>query len=376
MAGDDQPRPTEKSPIVEHVSTLLKTGVGVHSVALTVLMVLGVLYTLHFGRPVILPVVLAFILSMLLIPVVRFFRQAVHLPNPIGAGVVVLILIGGIPLAVTLVAEPAVAWMQTVPSKMPEIKYRLKSLTSPLEKVREATAQVEDLTAVESEETEVVQVRETSPMKFVMSQTPILAANLVVMVVLLYFMLASGDIFLRKLVRVIPTFEDKRRAVEMAREIELRISKYLRTVTIINICLGIAVGVSAHLVGLTNAYLWGVLAFVLNYIPYLGAFIGIVASFLVSLLTFESTAYAFVMPGIYLLLNILEGNFITPSIVGRILTLNPVVVFLSLMFWGWLWGIAGALLAVPILAIFKIVCDHFKPLAPIGEFVGGEAAEE
>jgi predicted PurR-regulated permease PerM len=205
-----------------------------------------------------------------------------------------------------------------------------------------------------------------------MHRTPAFLANVLVMFILLYFLLASGDQFLRKLVRIAPRFEDKRRAVEIAHDIEQRISVYLQTITLINLGLGISVAIAAYFVGLPNAPLWGFLAFALNFIPYLGALIGIAISFVISLLTFDSLGHALVLPAIYLGYNIIEGNFVTPYILSRILTLNTVIVFFSIMFWTWLWGIPGALLAVPILATFKIVSDHVDFLRPVGDFIGDE----
>jgi Predicted permease len=354
---------------------LLGSGVGVRSVALTLLSLLAVLYTLYFARSFFLPVLLALLLSLLLVPAVRWLHHRLWVPPAAGAAIVLAVLVGALGLAAAFVVEPASKWMQTIPSRIPDIRYRLEFLQRPLSKVQETSEQVQKLTGGESDG-QVVQVREETMTGLMLRQTPALAANLLLMFVLIYFILASGDLFLRKVVRMVPTFEDKRRAVEIAREIQERISTYLRTITIVNVCVGIAVGLAAAAVGFGNYVFWGVFAFALNFIPYLGPLVGIVAMLLVGLLTFDSAAYALVMPAIYFAINLLEGNFITPSVIGRILTLNPVIVFLSLMFWGWIWGVAGALLAVPILATFKIVCDHLPLLRPIGEFVGGESAPD
>ncbi len=139
--------------------------------------------------------------------------------------------------------------------------------------------------------------------------------------------------------------------------------------TIINICLGITVGTTVGLLGLRNPIMWGALVAVLNFIPYLGAFTGIICMTLGAVLSFDSLGYALLFPAAYLLLATLEGNFITPWVMGRSLTLNPVIVLLSLTFWGWLWGISGIILAVPILAAFKIFCAHIKPMEPVAEFL-------
>lgn len=377
MSSKNPTDPSSKPPSPRPSLRLLLTkGVGVRSFALTVLMLLAIFYSLHFAKSVILPVVLALLLSLLLSPLVRILQRRLRIPQAIGSGLVLVGLLGIVAVAGSLVVEPAAAWIQTVPTRLPELRDRLTVLQTPLEKLQKATQQVEeiaDLNQAKNEKT--VKIEKTTTMTLLMTQTPAFVANLAVMFILLFFMLASGDVFLRKLVRMIPSFEDKRRAVEIARDIEERVSRYLRAVTVINLLLGFAVGLAAYFVGLENYVLFGGIAFILNYIPYLGAMIGIVASLLVCLLSFESTSYALVFPAIYFALNLLEGSFLTPIVVGRLLTLNTVMVFIFLMFWGWIWGVAGALLAVPILAILKIVCDHIEPLAFIGEFIGGEVEE-
>jgi predicted PurR-regulated permease PerM len=191
-----------------------------------------------------------------------------------------------------------------------------------------------------------------------------------VLVILLYFLLASGDLFLRKLIHVLPRFEDKKRAVTIAREIEFQISRYLVTAALINAGLGTAGGLVFWLIGVPNPAVWGMMGAVLNFIPYLGALTTVTIVTLVATATFPSLGHALLAPAAYLALASIEGNFVTPYIMGRRLTLNPVVIFVGLTFWGWLWGIPGALLAVPMLVMFKIFCDHTEPLAAIGEFLG------
>jgi predicted PurR-regulated permease PerM len=187
--------------------------------------------------------------------------------------------------------------------------------------------------------------------------------------ILLYFMLASGDLVLRKTVRVLPRLQDKKRAVDIFRQAERDISTYLVTITLVNITLGAVTAAAMYLLGMPNPVLWGVLAAVLNYVPYLGPLttFGVIA--LVSLLTFDQLSEAILPPLVFLGLTSLEGQVLTPLFLGRRLTLNPVAVFLALLIWGWLWGIPGILLAVPLLATFKIFCDNIEPLAPIGEFL-------
>jgi predicted PurR-regulated permease PerM len=193
--------------------------------------------------------------------------------------------------------------------------------------------------------------------------------SMLTMLILLYFLLAYDGVFLAKLIKLMPTLSDKKRAVSIAHEIEAQISRYLFTVTIINLCLGIAVGTAVGLLGLPNPLMWGVLVALLNFIPYLGALTGIGCMLLGALLSFDSLGFALIFPATYLVFASLEGNFVTPFVMGRSLTLNPVLVLLSLTFWGWMWGIVGIVLAVPILAAFRIFCSHIKPMEPLAEFM-------
>jgi predicted PurR-regulated permease PerM len=197
-----------------------------------------------------------------------------------------------------------------------------------------------------------------------------LLATVGAVTILLYFLLASGDLFLLKLVRVLPRFEDKKIAVTIVHEVRHDVSHYLLTITLINIGLGVATGIAMFWLGMPNPLLWGVMAASFNFIPYLGAMASAIILTLVALLTFDELGRILLVPGVFLVLTSLEGGFVTPAIVGRRLTLNPVAIFVWLTFWGWLWGVPGMLLAVPMLAILKIVCDHVQPLNSVGEFLG------
>jgi predicted PurR-regulated permease PerM len=194
-----------------------------------------------------------------------------------------------------------------------------------------------------------------------------------VTLVLLYFLLASGDMFLLKLVKILPTLENKKLAVEIYRQIETDVSTYLSVVTLINIGFGCVIGFSMYLLGMPNPLLWGVMAAVLAYIPYLGALVGIVTVTIVAILTFDDIYRIIMVPIVYFILDNIQGNLIMPMVLGRRLALNPVVIFIWLIFCGWIWGITGALLAVPLLAIIKIISDQVEQLAPIGEFLGSES---
>jgi predicted PurR-regulated permease PerM len=181
--------------------------------------------------------------------------------------------------------------------------------------------------------------------------------------------LASGDVFLRKLVTVIPTFQDKKRAVEITRQIETDISFYLLSFTSVNVGLGVAMTVAAASLGMPNPLLWGVVVAVLNFVPYVGALSSMAILAMVGVQTFDSLAMAAAAPAILLILVALTAEVIMPMVLGRGLLLNPVAIFIAIMLWGWLWGIVGVLLAVPLLASFKIICERVESLHGVAEFL-------
>jgi predicted PurR-regulated permease PerM len=346
-------------------------GSFVGTVAVTGIFVLLAMYTLYFARAFLLPIVVATILNFLLSPVVRGLNR-LHVPQPLGAGLVILALLATVGLGIERLSGPAAAWIEKTPQGVERIETRIRGLRRPVEQVQEAAEKVEEEVGRLSGngETQEVRVQEGTFTGALLSRTQAFLGGAIVVLILLYFLLASGDFFLRKLVRVLPRLEDKRRAVEIARQTELHISTYLSTVALINTVLGIVVALAMWLVGMPNPALWGVLAGLLNFVPYLGPIVTAGVILIVSLLTFESLGRALVAPILYFAINFTEGSFVTPTVLGRRLTLNPVVVFVGLVFWGWLWGIPGALLAVPLLAVFKILCDHIEPLSPLGEFLG------
>jgi predicted PurR-regulated permease PerM len=342
----------------------------VKSMALTGLFILASFYTLYFMRAMLLPLVLALLLSYLLVPLVRGLAR-IKIRPLFGSAIVLLALIAAIGYSVSLLSEPAAGWIEKAPYSLQQLKAKLLPLKKPIEKVAQATGEIDKLTTTDEEQTkpQAVVVKRSALADAFFTQGPEFVASAVVMFILLYFLLAYDGVFLEKIIRITPRLGDKKKAVSIIRDIEAHVSRYLVTITAINVGLGLAVGITVHLLGLRNPIMWGVMVAVLNFVPYLGALTGIICMTLGAVLSFDSLGYALVFPGSYLLLAILEGNFITPMILGRSLTLNPVLILLALAFWGWMWGISGMILAVPILASFKIFCDHIEPMAPIAEFM-------
>jgi predicted PurR-regulated permease PerM len=192
------------------------------------------------------------------------------------------------------------------------------------------------------------------------------------MLVLLFFLLAAGDTLLQRTIKVMPTRADKARVVQIVREIESQMARYFGTVTLINVGLGIATGGAMAWLGMPNPVLWGAMAFLFNYCPYLGAAASLAVLTVVAALTYEDLHQVVAVPAVFFTFTVIEGQFLSPLIIGRHLILNPVVILISILFWAWLWGVVGALLAVPILVGFKIFCEHNERLKALGEWLGGK----
>jgi predicted PurR-regulated permease PerM len=267
--------------------------------------------------------------------------------------------------------RPALTWMNEAPRHMAELRERVQKIVPRVARFSQAAAAVNNLGATEEEKEKVTTVEiKTSrvPGTFI-NWTGTLLVGVGETLVLLYLLLASGDMFLQKLVHVMPTLHDKKRAVEISHEIQQNISNYLFSVSLINIGLGIIVSVGLYFMGVPNAAMWGMWVAVLNFVPYFGPVAGVILLAAVGLLTFDSLWKGLLPPAWYLVLHLVEANLITPVLLGRRFTLNPVVIFVSLIFWTWLWGVPGALLSVPILVSIKVISDRVPAMSHLSELL-------
>jgi predicted PurR-regulated permease PerM len=377
-AGDDstaaaaprENRVNDKSLPAESVaSTLIKvTPVQI------ALIVLGVIAFLYFARPVVLPVFLACVAGMALKPLVRWL-SCCHIPPALSAAVLVCFLVAAGGVGFFQLGRPASTWMNEVPQHMTDLRQRVQKISPRLVRFNQAASAVNNLGATEEEKKEelkkapMVEVKENRGTSSILDWTGTLLVGLGETLVLLYLLLASGDLFLQKLVHVMPTLRDKKRAVEISHEIQQNISNYLFSVSLINLALGIVVGAGLYFMGVPNAAMWGMLVAALNFVPYFGPVAGVILLGIVGLLTFDTLGKGLLPAAWYLLFHLLEANLVTPVLLGRRFTLNPVVVFVSLIFWMWLWGVPGALLSVPILVSIKVVCDRVPAMSPISELL-------
>jgi predicted PurR-regulated permease PerM len=354
-------------PDISNLDHLLRS-LSVRSIPLTGIFIILVVFTLKLGSSFFIPVFLAVLLKFLFASVIRWLRR-LHIPEPAGAALVILFLLGTCATAIYQLATPAQQWMANLPRTIRHIDGKMVELKKSIQQVSKARKEVDRLTNVDGEKAQKVEVSNPKLDGSFLGSTQEFLVGAGIVFVLLFFLLAAGDLFLRKLVAALPRLSDKKRAVEITHGIERDISTYLLSITVINACFGSAVGIAMYFLGLPNPILWGAMAGLLHFIPFMGAIIGITVVTLVAVATFDQMSSIALVPLVYFLLNLIEEYLILPVVLGRRLMLNPVVLLLWLIFWGWLWGIPGALMAVPTLAIVKIVSEHFEPLNALGEFI-------
>ncbi len=355
------------------------------TVCLVILTVLAVFYTLYFSAGIVLPFLLAIVLNLLLQPAKRLLHERLRIPAALTALLLLLLLmaaVGGIGFAISV---PAGGWIAKAPQALPELQKRLNFLAEPVAFVRHGIDQLSHLMQQTPPDGQAApqaapQAAASAPNLggvglSVLQGTRTALGEILTLVVVLFFLLTAGDSLLRGFIEILPTFGDKKRAVTIANEIERNVSGYLVTITIMNLLVGLANGISMWAMGMPDPLLWGVVAFLLNYIPILGPVTGIAVFFGVGLFSSPSILWALAPSAVYLAIHVIEGETVTPMLLARRFTLNPVLVIVSLFFWDWLWGVPGALVAVPLLAIAKIVCDRVDVLMPLGHILGASSKE-
>jgi predicted PurR-regulated permease PerM len=334
------------------------------------LFLLAMLAACYVAAEIVLPIVLAFVLSLVLQPAMRMLER-IHLPRGIAAMLMILVVFGTLGGLGAALSVPATSWAQKLPKGIPKLEERLSFLSRPIAAFQKFTDQAQGLTQGNGPKAVPVTVQGSGLSTELLSGTRSFASGLLETVLVLFFLLVSGDTFLRRLVEILPRFKDKRQAVDISKQIESDVSAYLFTITIMNLAVGVATGAVMALCGVGDPVLWGTVAFLLNYIPILGPMTGVVVFLLVGLLSSNSLWGAFLPAGLYLLIHLVEGETVTPLLLARRFTINPVLVILSLVFWYWMWGVPGAILSTPMLAITKIICDRIRPLMAFGHFMEG-----
>ena len=334
------------------------------------LFVIACMAVLYVAAEIVLPLILALVLKLLLQPVVRVL-EGFHIPRAIGALLSVLLVLLAFGGTISMLAGPAAAWAGKLPEAIPKLKDSLSFLQGPIDSMQSMMKQIEGLAGDTGSVPQGPAVRPSSLVGALLSGSATATSGLFTTLLILFYMLASGDTFLRRMVEILPRFKDKRQAVELSMHIERDVSAYLLTVSCINALVGIATGCVMWLCGVANPVLWGAVALVLNFVPILGPMVGIVVFLMASVLSLGVTWAALLPVGLYFGIHVIEGELATPMFLAKRFTINPVALILALIFWYWMWGVAGAILAVPLLAITKIVCDDLRPLRALGHLLEG-----
>ena len=328
--------------------------------------------SLYFARAILFPMALAFVLYFLLTPAVRFLSRFRLLPESVSAAIVVLGVSLVIGVTSYFLAGPVAAWFSNAPETFKIAEQKLRFLLEPVDKIDRATEQVSSIANGEKKDGVVkVAIEQPQVTTFLLNTTMNFLAGLTITTALLYLLLAMGHRTLNSIVELMPTARDKRGIVALIRNVEQGISGYLISVTTINAILGLVIGTVLGLLGFPDPILLGIMAGTLNFIPFLGCLIGSAVTFLIGIVYLDMPSQALLGASAYLVINVLEGNVITPMILGRSMRLNPPIVFISIVFWGWVWGIGGILIAVPLLGIVKIACEHFDRLKPVAGILSG-----
>jgi len=353
-----------------------RRGGSVRTAALVTIAAVAVAFALYFGREVFIPIALAAVFMALLRPVVRVLER-VRVPTPLAALLVVLASLALLAGAGAGVVVPVQKFATQAPQAVKKAESKLGKLVHGLRSVTGALGSGGQQGAQRGEGGEGGSGAPTSGSSLpggvagkALGITTGLLTSFLEVVLLVWFLLASGDMFLRKLVNVLPLMWEKKRAVEVVRETEAVVSRYLVVSLLINIGQGAAVGLAMWLLGMPTPVLWGAMTVLLEFIPYLGGTFMVLFLGLIGLATFDSVGKALLAPGAYLLITTLQNNLVSPILYGRRLKLNPVAVLVAVMAWWFLWGVAGAFLAVPIIAATKVLADRVDGLHALGEFLG------
>lgn len=344
------------------------------SIPLTGLFMLALIALLYVGKVVLMPLAFAFVFALALRPAVRALGR-LYLPASLASALVLLGIMGTVGGAVMYLSEPAIEWVDRMPRALRMVEQRTRPLRRPVEDVSELAGSVDRLIQVDKNrkgtQPREVTLERPSLMEAGVGAVMELLTGIVVMMIALYFMLVASQESLARMLGFAQSDPVEESATALVRRLEQQVSQYLRVAVVINASLGFAVGASLMLLGMPNPVLWGVLAAVLTFVPYLGPLVGVLAVALASIVTFPTLSQAALPPLAYMVLATIEGNLVTPLVLGTRLKINPLILFVWLVLWGSLWGIGGAVLAAPLLALIKLACDQNVAWSGLGRWLEG-----
>jgi predicted PurR-regulated permease PerM len=364
-------------------------SIDVRSASLAVIAVLAAIYALHWAGAVVIPVLLGLMCSYALTPLVDRL-QAWHIPRALSAATLMLAIAGGAASTVYALGDDATAMIESLPEAAQKLQRALRSTRgepeSPIAKVQRAAAKLEQAAEVTAAVTPpapatskgVARVQ-VEPPRFsikthlwngTLGLVGLLGQALVVLFIT-FFLLVSGDTFRRKMVRIAgPRLSQKKITVQVLDEINLQIQRYLQVQIFTSVLVGALTWLALLGFGMEHAAVWGIVAALLNLVPYVGSLVTAGALALAGFLQFGTLGMALAIGGVSLAINTLEGNLLTPWLTGRAARMSPLVIFIGVLAFGWLWGLWGLLLGAPLLMAAKVVCDHVDGLKPVGELLG------
>lgn len=329
---------------------------------------LGILYTLYVAHQIVLPIILAILTSLLLSPVVKKLYVAFKVPRMVSALVLVLMVFAGIGGVTYAVATPVLKWAEEAPQGISrllvgqsEIKRQISKVTESAEKVEKSMEELSD--SSQAKPTTVV-LKTESWRSQLMSKARDGVAGLMLALALTYFLLVGGDRIIKNFVRQIPRVQQKT-ALRITRDSQQQIAQYLGVLALSNTAVGVATGLMCWAIGLPDPAVWGLIAGLARFIPYLGVILTISLLAVVSAISLDVVWMMGFAPLGYLVLTTLVGFFIEPWVHGFRMAINPVVIFVSIFFWGWLWGPVGVLLAVPLMTVIQVVLKQIPKLRPV-----------
>jgi predicted PurR-regulated permease PerM len=337
--------------------------------ALVTLAVLAVFAVLYFAHALLMPVVLALVFAMLLSPAVEALRR-VGLPGILASALVMLLLAGTVASLVNATMDPAREWIERAPRVLSDVDRKVRPLRRLVVKIDEVAAQAGRVTGAQAPAQEPATATAALPSQGLLWKTPVLVVPVVGVFFLTFFLLSSGPALLVRLANSRRRTSSARKLLTVAEQVRRQMARYLGTIAMINVGLGAATAALAWAFDLPTPVLWGVMAGLFNFIPYAGSAATLVVLTIVGILTHDSLGPALGVAAAYLGLATLEGQVVQPLALGRRLSLSPLIVFLGLWLWGWLWGVAGMFLATPILIAIKAIGCELRSWAPAVEFLG------
>jgi predicted PurR-regulated permease PerM len=356
----------------EDVSTDEKRGMRTTSIVIVA--VVASCAAFYFGRALFVPVVFAVVLNALFRPVVRRMERF-RVPTAVGATVVLLGIIAAFGAGGFLLSGPIQRWKAEAPQRLEAAERKFEKLRQPLQQVSALASAVDHAKqgATTAPSREVTPGPVPASPGFddqVLGAAQEFVTELVEVLILLYLLLASGDLFFQKLIKVIPLWRDKAAAARVVEESQGAVMRYMLVNLFINTGQGVVVGLVMWWLGMPGPLLWALFTVLLEFIPYLGATVMVVLLGVIAFATFDHMGHILAVPGSYLVITTIQNNVVSPFLYGQHLKLNPVAVLIGVLFWWFLWGVPGAFLAVPIVATIKIIADHVENLKPVGEFLG------